>query len=278
MAKWDSLIRFNAAEGGQYWASLPLDTVPAAGLAVQGFSSIDELESDSLSGTRVTVEKLLAPVPDPTIAIMCIGLNYRNHANEASLPIPAQPPTWYKPAASLADPETAIPIPVQAQNNFPDFEGELTIILRNSIKNISPAEAPSHILGYTIGNDLTARVFQRACGGQYTYAKGFDNFAPLGPRLVHPSLVSADANGRIITRVNGKVVQDSHFDFIFGVDEIVSFVSQGTTVPAGTAIMTGTPAGVGWFQNPKCSLKDGDEIEVEVQPIGILINSVYFEK
>lgn len=95
---------------------------------------------------------------------------------------------------------------------------------------------------------------------------------------MHPSLVSADANGRIITRVNGKVVQDSHFDFIFGVDEIVSFVSQGTTVPAGTAIMTGTPAGVGWFQNPKCSLKDGDEIEVEVQPIGILINSVYFEK
>lgn len=185
---------------------------------------------------------------------------------------------WYKPAASLADPDVRIPIPVQAQQNFPDFEGELTVVLRSSIKSITPAEVPSLILGYTVGNDLTARVFQSACGGQYTYAKGFDKFAPLGPRLVHPSLVNADESGRIRTRVNGRVVQDSCFDFIFPVDAIVSFVSQGTTVPAGTAIMTGTPAGVGWFQDPKTSLRDGDEIEVEIKPIGVLRNTVVFER
>lgn len=151
-------------------------------------------------------------------------------------------------------------------------------MLRNEIKNVTALEAASHILGYTIGNDLTARLFQRSCGGQYTYAKGFDKFAPLGPRLVHPSLVSANARGSITTRVNGRTVQNSHFDFIFPIDELLSFLSQGTTIPAGTAIMTGTPAGVGWFQDPKRQLRDGDEIEVEVKPIGILKNTVIFEK
>lgn len=90
--------------------------------------------------------------------------------------------------------------------------------------------------------------------------------------------MSPDANGRITTWINRRVVQDSHFDFIFGIDEILSFVSQGTTVPAGTAIMTGTPAGAGWFQDPKTSLKDGDEVEVEVKPIGVLRHTVVFEK
>lgn len=206
---------------------------------------------------------------------------------------------WYKPASSHAEPDSTISIPVQAQKSFPDYEvcpqakpsphkpcagpadqsqGELTLVLRNSIKNIDASEAASNILGYTIGNDLTARFFQRSCGGQYTYAKGFDRFGPIGPRLVHPSLVDASANGRITTKVNGRVVQNSPFDFIFPIDELLSFLSQGTTIPAGTAIMTGTPAGVGWFQDPKSQLQDGDVVEVEVQPIGVLKNTVVFEK
>lgn len=163
-------------------------------------------------------------------------------------------------------------------HNSPPYQGELTLVLRNSIKNIEPSEAASHILGYTIGNDVTARFFQRSCGGQYTYAKGFDRFAPLGPRLVHPSLVDTSANGRITTKVNGRVVQNSPFDFIFPIDELLSFLSQGTTIPAGTAIMTGTPAGVGWFQDPKCQLQDGDVVEVEVSPIGVLKNTIVYEK
>ncbi|KAG7293463.1 hypothetical protein NEMBOFW57_003514 [Staphylotrichum longicolle] len=239
MAPWDSLIRFSVADGAEYWAALPLETVPSPGLTVQGHSSIEELESGA-AGVKVTVNKLLAPVPETGIPIICIGLNYRNHANEAS--------------------------------------GELTLVLRNSIKNIKPSEAESHILGYTIGNDVTARFFQRSCGGQYTYAKGFDRFAPLGPRLVHPSLVDTSANGRITTKVNGRVVQNSPFDFIFPIDELLSFLSQGTTIPAGTAIMTGTPAGVGWFQDPKCQLQDGDIVEVEVSPIGVLKNPIVYEK
>ncbi|PGG97443.1 hypothetical protein AJ79_09204 [Helicocarpus griseus UAMH5409] len=278
MVQWDSLIRFRATDGNDYWAPIPLGDNPAAGLSVQGFPSIEALESDAPSKS-VKVEKLLAPVPVTGINIICVGLNYRNHANEASLPIPTCPPMWYKAPPALANPDSEIPFPPQAQKNFPDFEGELTIVLRDTIKSISPAEASSHILGYTIGNDLTARFFQRACGGQYTHAKGFDNFAPLGPRLVHPSVFNpADESRRITTRVNGRVVQDSPFDFIFPVDELVSFLSEGTTIPAGTAILTGTPAGVGWFQDPKCPLEHGDVVEIEVKPIGTLKNTIAFEK
>lgn len=146
------------------------------------------------------------------------------------------------------------------------------------MKNVTAQESTSHILGYTIGNDLTARKFQRSCGGQYTYAKGFDKFAPIGPRVVHPRHISPDAGGSINTKVNGRQVQNSHFDFIFPVDELLSFLSQGTTIPAGTAILTGTPAGVGWFQDPKSELKSGDEVAIEVKPIGVLKNTVVFEK
>jgi 2-keto-4-pentenoate hydratase/2-oxohepta-3-ene-1,7-dioic acid hydratase in catechol pathway len=188
---------------------------------------------------------------------------------------------WFKPAAALAPPNSTVPFPPQAHRNFPDFEGELTVVLRatpNGHKNVSAADAPSAILGYTIGNDLTARVFQRTAGqGQYTYAKGFDAFAPLGPRLVHPRCFDPTTASGITTRVNGKTVQDSPFDFIFQVPQLVEFLTNGVTVPGGTAILTGTPSGVGWFQNPKCELKDGDVVEVEVKEIGTLRNTIKFE-
>lgn len=157
---------------------------------------------------------------------------------------------WYKPAAALADPDTSICIPTQAQGAaFPDFEGELVVVLRSAMRSVPAADVRHNLLGFTVGNDLTARAFQRSCGGHYTYAKGFDAFAPLGPRLVSPSVMALAADGSvgggIRTRVNGCTVQDSPFDFIFPVDALVSFLSQGTTLPAGTAIMTGTPAGMG---------------------------------
>jgi 2-keto-4-pentenoate hydratase/2-oxohepta-3-ene-1,7-dioic acid hydratase in catechol pathway len=153
------------------------------------------------------------------------------------------------------------------------------VILRGPTKSISKADAASSILGYTVGNDLTARLFQdpKKSGGQYTFAKAFDKFAPLGPRLVHPSKFKP-SEATVTTRVNGKVVQDSPLDFIVSVEDLVFFLAQGTTIPYGSAIMTGTPAGVGWFQKPQMSLKDGDVVEVEIQPIGILRNKIVFEK
>jgi len=280
MVLWDSLIRFTAVEDSKtYWAALHLQTAPEVGLKVDGFPSIESLESGE-SSRSVTVKKLLAPTPDTTNPIYCIGLNYRNHAEEAKLAVPSCPPMWFKPAAALANHDEDIPFPPVAHTNFPDFEGELTVIIRGPIKSITKSEVKASILGYTIGNDLTARLFQdpKRTGGQYTYAKAFDAFAPLGPRLVHPSKFEPSAPNTVTTRVNGKVVQNSPLDFIFPVDELVSYVSQGTTVPNGSAIMTGTPAGVGWFQTPQSPLQDGDVVEVEIQPIGILRNKIVFEK
>lgn len=185
---------------------------------------------------------------------------------------------WYKPSQSLADPGI-IPIPKVAQDNFLDFEGELTIITSKDAKDISISDAPSYILGYTVGNDLTARLFQlpKVNGGQFTYAKSFDKFAPIGPTIVNAAAFQPFTDKRIKTTVNGRIVQDSPLDLIWSPAELVSFLSQGRTLPAGTAIMTGTPSGVGWFQNPQNSLKNGDLVEVSIDGIGTLRNSLKFE-
>jgi 2-keto-4-pentenoate hydratase/2-oxohepta-3-ene-1,7-dioic acid hydratase in catechol pathway len=185
---------------------------------------------------------------------------------------------WYKPAESLANPGI-IPVPKVAQDHFFDFEGELTIVTSKPAKDVSVEDAPSYILGYTIGNDLTARHFQAlaVAGGQFSYAKSFDKFAPLGPALVSPSAFGDVTKNTIKTSINGRIVQDSPLDLIWGPAELVSFLSQGRTLPAGTAIMTGTPAGVGWFQEPQYSLKDGDVVEVSISGIGTLSNTMKFE-
>ena len=185
---------------------------------------------------------------------------------------------WYKPAESLANPGI-IPVSKVAQDHFVDFEGELTIVTSKPAKDVSVEDAPSYILGYTIGNDLTARHFQAPAlgGGQFSYAKSFDKFAPLGPALVSPSAFGDVTKNTIKTSINGRIVQDSPLDLIWGPAELVSFLSQGRTLPAGTAIMTGTPAGVGWFQEPQYSLKDGDVVEVSISVIGTLSNTMKFE-
>ena len=185
---------------------------------------------------------------------------------------------WYKPSEALANPGT-IAIPKQAQDSFLDFEGELTIVTSKAAKNVSVEDAPSYILGYTIGNDLTARHFQAPVsgGGQFSYAKSFDKFAPLGPALISPAAFGEVVKNKVKTTVNGRVVQDSPLDLIWGPAELVSFLSQGRTLPMGTAIMTGTPAGVGWFQEPQYSLKDGDVVEISISGIGTLSNTMKFE-
>jgi 2-keto-4-pentenoate hydratase/2-oxohepta-3-ene-1,7-dioic acid hydratase in catechol pathway len=185
---------------------------------------------------------------------------------------------WYKPSKSLANPGD-IAIPKVAQDNFLDFEGEFTIVTSKEAKNVSVEDAPSYILGYTVGNDLTARLFQAPAngGGQFTYAKAFDQFAPIGPAIVNAASFGTVAEKKIKTTINGRVVQDSPLDLVFGPAQLVSFLSQGRTLPAETIIMTGTPAGVGWFQDPQYSLKDGDVVDVSIDGIGTLSNTMRFE-
>jgi len=275
MPSWKYLTRFVAAEDGATYYSFTSD-VPKEGERVQSFDSIDGPERQA-SSKHTTVQKIIAPIAAGN-PIVCIGLNYSNHAKEASLAVPTTPPMWYKPPQALAGPGD-VGIPKTAQENFLDFEGEFTIITSKDAKDITVEEAPQYILGYTIGNDLTARLFQdpKRGGGQYSFAKSFDNFAPLGPVIVNGEHFGPWGEKTLKTAVNGRIVQDSPLDLIWGPAELVSFLSQGRTLPAHTAIMTGTPSGVGWFQKPQYSLKDGDVVDISIEGIGTLSNTMRYE-
>jgi transcription initiation factor TFIIH subunit 2 len=173
-----------------------------------------------------------------------------------------------------------IPIHKDCQSQL-DYEGELTIIIGKDGKNIPASDAFSYILGYTVGNDVSARNFQipaSVSGGQFGYAKSFDAFAPIGPAIVAQHLIPDPQKLTYWTKVNGEKRQETGTDdMIWTVAQIVEHLSRGTTLRAGTAIMTGTPSGVGIFMDPKGFVKDGDIVEIYVEGIGSLINRIKFE-
>jgi 2-keto-4-pentenoate hydratase/2-oxohepta-3-ene-1,7-dioic acid hydratase in catechol pathway len=162
-----------------------------------------------------------------------------------------------------------------------DYEGELTFVVGRDAKNLPMDEDYSldeYILGYTAGNDVSARNYQLpdASGGQYCYAKSFDGFAPIGPYIVSPAAIPDVQALKYVTRVNGEVRQETGTeDMIWSVKEILRHLSQGTTVRAGTVVMTGTPAGVGFFA--KRFLQDGDVVEVDIESVGKLSNTMQYE-
>jgi 2-keto-4-pentenoate hydratase/2-oxohepta-3-ene-1,7-dioic acid hydratase in catechol pathway len=178
-----------------------------------------------------------------------------------------------------------IPIPIICQDNQLDYEGELAILIGKTGKNIAKVDALSHISGYTVANDVSARTWQRnpEFAGpvpQWDFSKGFDKFAPLGPIMVSPKVLG-DARGlRLQTWVNGEVRQDSDTgDLLFGVEEIVAFVSQGTTLQKGTVILTGTPAGVAMGMKPTPKyLNDGDVVKVRIEGLGSVENKMVWVK
>lgn len=158
-----------------------------------------------------------------------------------------------------------------------DYEGELVVIIAKDAKNVSEGEALDYVLGFSAGNDVSARNFQlpEASGNQFCYAKSFDGFAPVGHSITSPTEFGNPLSVRLTTKVNGVVKQDSNTnDMIFNVGQIISHLSRGTTLRKGTIIMTGTPSGVGYFR--KEFLKDGDVVEVEIDGVGSLRNTISF--
>ncbi len=157
-----------------------------------------------------------------------------------------------------------------------DYENELGFIVARDARDVSEADALGYILGFTVGNDVSSRYWQRpdTSHGQACYAKSFDSFCPIGPRLVSPTALPNYQRLRITTRRDGKTVQDSNTsDMVFGVDELLSFLSKGTTLPAGTLVLTGTPPGVGAFEKPQPNfLKEGEVVECEIEGIGTISN------
>ncbi|KAF3065027.1 Fumarylacetoacetate hydrolase domain-containing protein 2 [Daldinia childiae] len=245
-------------------------------------SVVQLLEGDLFSLRRTdktaVVHKLLSPVPS-TPLFVCIGLNYADHAKEANLAIPPNPVIFTKPSDALTGPYSDVPVPPEAE--LMDYEGELCIVISKTGKNIPEDKALDYVLGVTAGNDLSSRKWQRPpySGGQFTYAKSFDYFAPIGPTILNGSLITSNAPLKIKTTVNGEVRQNgSTSDMLFNIEKIIAHASRGTTLRQGTIIMTGTPAGIAakWPGQPW--LKDGDVVEVDISGIGSLRNKLVFEK
>lgn len=238
---------------------------------------IDILDEDlQPSGEQVNLAdvSLLAPVV-PT-NIFCIGLNYREHAKEGGAEIPEQPVVFMKPTSTLLDPGEPILIPAcgDAEGEV-DYECELAVVIGRPARNVAKEDALSYVLGYTAANDVSARKWQFMPGGQWIRGKSFDTFCPLGPVLVTSDEIPDPQTLSIRTILNGEVMQDhTTGDMIFTVAELVSFLSQDTTLLPGTVILTGTPQGVGCVRKPPVWLKPGDEVVVELEKIGRLENPV----
>lgn len=240
---------------------------------------IDVLAGEPFEAVRPTGRKfalgdvkLLAPVAPPNL--LAIGLNYRQHAHETNAAIPDHPLLFVKASTSVIAPGEAIVLPGMAPDEV-DYEAEVAIVIGRKARNVSVADAPSYVLGYTCGNDVSARDCQKRLDRQWARAKSFDTFCPLGP-WIETDLDAA--NAPVACRVNGRTLQQSNTsDMIFPCDYLVSYLSQCLTLLPGTVIMTGTPEGVGTAREPAVYLRAGDVVEVEIGGIGVLRNPVVAE-
>ena len=230
-------------------------------------------ETYQVTDRVVAIDKLLAPVEPPSI--LCVGLNYRQHAEETGARIPEYPVLFIKAVNTLTHPGDPIIIPRVAPGQV-DCEGELAVVIGKPGKNIERRRALDHVLGYTCANDVSARRWQKEGGGkQWCRGKSFDTFCPLGPCLVTTDEIPDPNTLRIKTTLNDQTMQDSTTaDMIFDVPSLISFLSEGTTLLPGTVILTGTPQGVGFARNPPVFLKKGDRVAIEIERIGTLVNSV----
>jgi 2-keto-4-pentenoate hydratase/2-oxohepta-3-ene-1,7-dioic acid hydratase in catechol pathway len=217
--------------------------------------------------------KVLPPIPDPP-KIVCLGLNYRDHAIESGAPIPKEPILFSKYATALIGPGEAIVLPSVSQEV--DYEAELVIVVGKRGRNVRSAEAMSYVAGYTIGHDVSARDWQlKKEGKQWMVGKTFDTFAPIGPVIVTPDELPDPHQLPIRLRLNGQTMQDSNTSqMIFNVGAVVAYISQVFTIEPGDLIFTGTPPGVGFARKPPVFLKSGDVVEVEIDGIGVLRNPV----
>ncbi len=219
-------------------------------------------QDPKFTGEEYSIEgvKILAPV-EPS-KVVAVGLNYVDHAKELNMPLPDEPILFLKPSTSVIGPDENIIYPRMSKRM--DYEAELAVVIRDKVKNLSPEEAPEHILGFCCSNDVTARDLQSK-DVQWTRAKSFDTFTPIGP-WIETEIDPSDL--RIELLLNGKVRQSSSTSrMIFDVNHLVSFISQVMTLLPGDMIMTGTPPGVG-------SMQVGDVVEVRIEGIGVLRNPI----
>jgi 2-keto-4-pentenoate hydratase/2-oxohepta-3-ene-1,7-dioic acid hydratase in catechol pathway len=209
------------------------------------------------------------------VKIICIGRNYAEHAAELGDEAPPEPLVFGKFPNTLIGPGDAVVIPPEATHV--DAEAELAVEIGRGGHRIPARDALGHVRGYRCANDVSARNIQYS-ESQWTRAKGFDTFCPLGDRLAPVSELGDGSGLRVVQRLNGEVFQDGNTrDLIFDVPFLVSFVSNAFTLEPGDLILTGTPPGVGYARDPKVSLRAGDVVEIEIEGIGVLSNPVVSE-
>lgn len=215
--------------------------------------------------------RLEPPVPRPG-KIICIGLNYRDHAEESGMAIPSSPILFSKFGTSVIGPSDAIELP--AESSEVDYEAELAVVVGRRARNVSAADAMNYVFGYMNFNDVSARDMQFA-DGQWQRGKSCDTFAPMGEFLATVDEIADPHDLRIGFRLNGASLQDSSTSqMIFRIPELIEFISRTITLEPGDVIATGTPPGVGFARTPKVFLKPGDLAEVEIEGLGVLRNPV----
>ncbi len=231
--------------------------------------------ADEPTGRVMPIARRLAPVVPSNI--FCIGHNYRAHIEETGAQVPKNPVLFMKPTSAVNDPGAPIVIPACCtRGDEVDYECELAVVIGTAGRDIPVETALEHVAGYTAANDVSARRWQKhGGGGQFIRGKSFDTFCPLGPVLVTSDELPDPQTLDLSTTVNGEVRQSSNTaDMLFSVAELISFISQDTTLLPNTVILTGTPQGVGVARDPQVFLQPGDEVTVEIQGIGALRNPV----
>jgi 2-keto-4-pentenoate hydratase/2-oxohepta-3-ene-1,7-dioic acid hydratase in catechol pathway len=257
------------------------------------------LEANAVSKVRAVLKsrkhrlprkkaKLLAPIPNPGL-LLSVGMNYHEHLKEMKTPVPEKPAAFTKSVASIIGPGQPILLP-RSNRDMVDWEGEFTVVIGRAGHRIPAEKALDHVAGYTIVNDVSARdwvapIFQSTgiMGPIHAWehnllGKMFPTFCPMGPALATKDEVPDPANVRIVTRLNGEVMQNANTDdLVFSVAKLIEYYSQFYRFRPGDCITTGSPSGVGFGRNPKVFMKAGDTIEVEVRGVGVLSNPIKAE-
>lgn len=224
--------------------------------------------------TDAATARLLAPIPRPP-KIICIGLNYRDHAAESNLPVPETPTVFSKYPTSVIGPGQPIVLPKNSTQ--PDYEAEFAVVIGRGGRYIPESDWRQHVFGYTIINDVSARDFQMATS-QWMIGKTFDTFCPMGPAIVTVDEIPDPHNLPISLSIGGETLQDSNTsNLIFKIPRIVAYLSSVFTLEPGDVIATGTPAGVGFARKPPRFLREGDEVRIRIEGIGELVNPVVSE-
>ncbi|HVG40580.1 MAG TPA: fumarylacetoacetate hydrolase family protein [Chitinophagaceae bacterium] len=236
--------------------------------AMNGLEKLQDLIENDLAGiTQIDANvRLGAPIARPS-KIVCIGLNYADHARETGAATPTEPIIFFKATTALCGPNDDVIIPKNSKKT--DWEVELAVVIGKKASYVAESEAMDYIAGYCLHNDLSEREFQLERNGTWDKGKGCDTFAPLGPWMVTKDEIKDINNLRLWLSVNGKVMQDgSTANLIFSVPFLVSYISQFMTLLPGDVISTGTPAGVGLGMNPQVYLQPGDVVELGIDYLG----------